>query len=186
MADEPWMSDPVVRQRGAAQAPRYETISSSYTNETPEQLRAQGYEQDETGTWFRVVDQVQEQPQAEATQPWEVDPVATDSQLRAEEIAAQRVAEGDALSSGGGALQQGLLLGFSDELGGGIAGLGQMASNAVRTATGQPIEVNSADLRNALTRQMRQEQDRFAAERPISNVALQAAGGLLTGGGCVS
>lgn len=183
MADEPWMSDPVVRQRGTTQTPRYETISSSYTNETPEQLRAQGYEQDETGTWFRVVGQVQERPQAEATQPWEADPVATESQLRAEEIAAQRVAQGPALSSGGGALQQGLQLGFADELAGGIAGLGQMASNAVRTATGQPIEVNSADLRNALTRQVRQEQDRFASERPVSNAALQAAGGVLTGGG---
>lgn len=183
MADEPWMSDPVVRQRGVTQTPRYETISSSYTNETPEQLRAQGYEQDETGTWFRVVGQVQEQGQV--TQPWEADPVATDSQLRAEEIAAQRIDQGPALSSGGGALQQGLQLGFADEIAGGIAGLGQMASNAIRTATGRPIEVESADLREALTRQIRQEQDRFSSERPIANAALQFAGGALTGGGSI-
>lgn len=180
MAD-PWDNVPVVRSR--QQGPRYETISSSYTNETPEQLRAQGYEQDETGTWFRVVG-TREAPAAEAA-PWDEVPVATESQLRAEEIAAQRVAQGPALSSGGGALQQGLQLGFADELAGGIAGLGQMASNAVRTATGRPVEVNSADLRNALTRQVRQEQGRFAAERPVSNVALQAAGGLLTGGGSI-
>ena len=183
MADEPWMSDPVVRQRGATPTPRYETISSSYTNETPEQLRAQGYEQDETGTWFRVVGQAQEQ--AQSGQPWEADPVATDSQLRAEEIAAQRIDQGPALSSEGGALQQGLQLGFADEIAGGIAGLGQMASNAIRTATGRPIEVESADLREALTRQIRQEQERFSTERPIANAALQAAGGLLTGGGSI-
>lgn len=179
MAD-PWDNVPVVRSR--QQGTRYETISSSYTNETPEQLRAQGYEQDETGTWFRVVGTRQE-PAVEVA-PWDDVPVATESQLRAEEIAARR-AQTDANSGPGSALYQGLLLGFSDELAGGIAGLGQMASNAIRTATGRPIEVESADLRDALTRQIRQEQDRFAMERPVSNAALQFAGGALTGGGAV-
>ena len=179
--------DPYASIRSAtkqASSRRYGVVNSSFTNETSDQLRAQGYEQDENGVWYKVVGTAQD--------PSSNDPYAsireaqpTESQLRAEEIAAQRVAQGDALSSGGGALQQGLQLGFADEMAGGIAGLGQMASNAVRTATGQPIEVNSADLRNALTRQVRQEQDRFAAERPVSNVALQAAGGLLTGGGSI-
>lgn len=185
MAQNPWDAAPVVKDRSAASAPRYETISSSYTNETPEDLRAQGYEQDDSGTWFRVVGTAQRPAQASGANPWDQAPVATESQLRAGEVAAQRVAAGDGLNSGGGALMQGLLLGFADEIGGGVAGLGQMASNAIRTATGRPIEIESADLRDAQTRALRGEQDRFSREQPIANFGLQAAGGLLTGGGTV-
>lgn len=183
MAD-PWEGIPVVRSRNDPRQDEREKAETRYRNVTgdanplarpvilpgEEGYAGGGQYVPEAGVVVR---------------PWDSVPVATPSQLRAEEIAAQRIAQGPALSSGGGALQQGLQLGFSDELAGGIAGLGQMASNAIRTATGRPIEVNSADLRSALTNQIRQEQDRFSTERPVSNAALQFAGGALTGGGAV-
>lgn len=183
MAD-PWEKDAVVSLPRSRSQPRYETISSSYTNETPEQLRAQGYEQDANGTWARVVGQVQEP--AAAAQPWAQDAVASPSQLAAEAEAQRRIAEGDpSLTSGGGALFQGLTLGYADELAGLLAGAGQAGRNAIRTAQGQPIEIQAGDLRNAVTQATRGESQRFAREQPVANIGLQAAGGLLTGGGAI-
>lgn len=177
----PWDKDPIVNAPRSRNQPRYETISSSYTNETPEQLRAQGYEQDANGTWARVVEQVQEPAAAPA--PWANDTVATPSQLAAESEAHRRIAEGDpSLTSGGGALFQGLTLGYADELAGLLAGAGQAGRNAIRTAQGQPIEIQAGDLRNAVTQTTRGESERFAREQPLYNFGLQAAGGLLTGG----
>lgn len=118
-------------------------------------------------------------------QPWSADPVATPSQLAAEAEAQRRVSGGEALSSGGQAIMQGLSLGWADELAGLIAGAGQGVSNAVRTAQGQPIEIGAGDLRNAVTQATRGESERFAREQPVANIGLQAAGGLLTGGGAV-
>ena len=80
---------------------------------------------------------------------------------------------------------QGLSLGWADELAGLIAGAGQGVSNVIRTAQGQPIEIGAGDLRSAVTNANRAESERFARERPASNFALQALGGLLTGGGAI-
>lgn len=182
MAD-PWEKDAVVAMPRSRNQPRYETISSSYTNETPEQLRAQGYEQDANGTWARVVGQVQE-PAASA-EPWAQDPVATESQLAAEAEAQRRLQSDPSMASGGNALFQGLTFGYADELAGLLAGAGQAGRNAIRTAQGQPVEIQSGDLRNAVTQATRGESERFDREQPIANVGLQAAGGLLTGGGAV-
>ena len=118
-------------------------------------------------------------------QPWSADPVATSSQIAAGAEAQRRVAGSEALSSGGQAIMQGLSLGWADELAGLIAGAGQGVSNAIRTAQGQPIEIGAGDLRNAVTNATREESERFSRERPVSNFALQALGGLLTGGGAI-
>ena len=182
MAD-PWEKDTVVSLPRSRSQPRYETISSSYTNETPEQLRAQGYEQDANGTWARVVGQVQEP--AAAPVPWANDAVASPSQLAAEAEAQRRLQTDPSMASGGGALFQGLTLGYADELAGLLAGAGQAGRNAIRTAQGQPIEIQAGDLRNAVTQATRGESERFAREQPVANIGLQAAGGLLTGGGAV-
>lgn len=182
MAD-PWEKDEVVAAPRRRNQPRYETISSSYTNETPEELRAQGYEQDASGTWARVVGQVQE-PVASA-EPWAQDPVATESQLAAEAEAQRRLQSDPSMASGGNALFQGLTFGYADELAGLLAGAGQAGRNAIRTAQGQPVEILAGDLRNAVTQTTRGESQRFAREQPVANVGLQAAGGLLTGGGAV-
>lgn len=180
MAD-PWEKDAVVALPRSRNQPRYETISSSYTNETPEQLRAQGYEQDANGTWARVVGQVQEP----AAAPWANDAVASPSQLAAEAEAQRRLQTDPSMASGGNALFQGLTLGYADELAGLLAGAGQAGRNAIRTAQGQPIEIQAGDLRNAVTQATRGESERFAREQPVANIGLQAAGGLLTGGGAV-
>lgn len=159
----------------------YAVVGRSATNETPEQLTAQGYQQDEQGIWYKTVGEANLDRTA-APDPWDSAPVLTDSQLRAEQVSAQRIQGGDALRSGGGAYNQGASLGFADEAAGQVAGLGQLAGNAFRRVTGQPIEINSADLRNAMTQGVRGEADRFARERPVSNFALQTLGGLTTGG----
>lgn len=182
MAD-PWEKDTVVSLPRSRTQPRYETISSSYTNETPEQLRAQGYEQDANGTWARVVGQVQEP--AAAAQPWAQDAVASPSQLAAEAEAQRRLQTDPSMASGGNALFQGLTFGYADELAGLLAGAGQAGRNAIRTAQGQPIEIQAGDLRNAVTQATRGESQRFAREQPVANIGLQAAGGLLTGGGAI-
>ena len=177
----PWDKDPIVNAPRSRNQPRYETISSSYTNETPEQLRAQGYEQDANGTWARVVGQVQEP----AAAPWANDVVASPSQLAAEAEAQRRLQTDPSMASGGNALFQGLTLGYADELAGLLAGAGQAGRNAIRTAQGQPIEIQAGDLRNAVTQATRGESERFAREQPVANIGLQAAGGLLTGGGAL-
>jgi len=117
-----------------------------------------------------------------AETPWANVPVITPGQDRAYDVAQSRIRNGDALNSGGQAFEQGVMVGFADELAGQVAGLGQLASNTVRRVTNQPIEINSADLRNAMTSGLRDEQQRFATEQPVANAGLQVAGGLLTGG----
>ena len=120
-----------------------------------------------------------------AQQPWANDTVATPSQFAAEAEAQRRLLNDSSMRSGGNALYQGLLFSQADELSGILAGLGQAGRNAIRTAQGQPIEVQSRDLRDAVTQAYRGESERFAREQPVANIGLQAAGGLLTGGGAI-
>ena len=157
MAD-PWDKDPIVTapRRRQPQA----TATEGITVETPD-------------------GQVYDVP---AQPPWTQDAVATPSQLAAEAEAQRRLLNASPMRSGGNALYQGLLFGLADELSGIVAGLGQAGSNAIRTAQGQPIEVQSRDLRDAVTQAYRAESERFAREQPVANIGLQAAGGLLTGG----
>jgi hypothetical protein len=189
MAQDPWDNVPVVplpRQRQAAtvNGQRYGVVSSAYTNETPEELAAQGYTLDPaTGTYARTVGQV-EAPQARS--PWDSVPVAeelTPSQVAAQAEAERRILQsGGNFNSGGGALYQGLLAGGADEIAGRLAQVGQMGKNLIRQSQGQPIEINSSDLNDAVVNTYRNESARFGREHPIANIASQGAGGLLTGG----
>lgn len=180
MAD-PWENDavvPVPRPRQQA-APAYGVVASSYTNENPDELRAQGYELDPaTGTWTKVVGTAPAPGGSSPSDPWTSDPVLTDSQTRAAEQAVTTNGAYDAGSS----VYQGLLAGFADELAGKSAGLGQLGRNAIRRVQGQPIQINSADLSNAVTNEWRQQERQFAQDHPVQNIGGQIAGGLLTGG----
>lgn len=157
----PWDKDPIVNapRRRQPQA----TATEGITVETPD------------GQVYDV--QVQ--------QPWAQDAVATPSQLAAETEAQRRLQADPSMASGGNALFQGLTFGYADELAGLLAGAGQAGRNAIRTAQGQPIEIQAGDLRNAVTQATRGESQRFAREQPVANIGLQAAGGLLTGGGAI-
>lgn len=182
MAD-PWQNDPVVPLPRS----RYEGLevrSRTPNDWSPERLRAEGFEYDPVNkNWAKIIPQDPVQTQQSA--PWEADPVVTDSMAKAEEIAAQRVAQGDSLRGGGASFYQGFGAGFADELAGRIAQGGQLASNAVRTITGQPIEINSEDLGSALTRATRRSREDFAQENRAADIGLQVAGGLVTGGGAI-
>lgn len=183
MAD-PWANDiPVPPRQQAQSQPAYGVVAESYTNEPAEQLRAQGYElEPSTGKWVKVVgtapypgSQAQEPP------PWQNDAVLTDSQTRAAEQAVRTNGAYDA----GNSVFQGLLAGFADELAGKTAGLGQLGRNAIRRVQGQPIEINSADLSDAVTNEWRQQERQFAQSNPVQNIGGQVVGGLLTGGGAI-
>lgn len=121
----------------------------------------------------------------QAQQPWANDTVATPSQLAAEAEAQRRLLTQDTMKSGGNAFYQGLLFGYADELSGILAGAGQAGRNAILNAQGKPIEIQSRDLKDAVTQAYRGESQRFAREQPVANIGLQAAGGLLTGGGAI-
>lgn len=166
---------------------RYGVLNSSYTNETEADLRAQGYEQDANGTWFKVVGSAPDPNAAPQEDLYaavrQAQPNA--SQTAAEAEAQRRLQTDPSMASGGNALFQGLTLGYADELAGLLAGAGQAGRNVIRTAQGQPIEIQAGDLRNAVTQATRGESERFAREQPVYNVGLQAAGGLLTGGGAL-
>lgn len=185
MAD-PWDNIPVVAapRTRQPQGPAYGVVASSYTNETEDELRAQGYEKDPaTGVWAKVVGTAPS-PGSDAPQgaaPWDSIPVLTDSQTRAAEQAVTTNGAYDAGSS----VYQGLLAGFADELAGKSAGLGQLGRNAIRRVQGQPIEINSADLSDAVTNEWRQQERQFAQSNPVQNIGGQVAGGLLTGGGAI-
>lgn len=166
---------------------RYGVLNSSYTNETEADLRAQGYEQDANGTWFKVVGTAVDPNAAPQEDLYaavrQAQPNA--SQTAAEAEAQRRLKTDPSMASGGNALFQGLTFGYADELAGLLAGAGQAGRNAIRTAQGQPIEIQAGDLRNAVTQATRGESQRFAREQPVANIGLQAAGGLLTGGGAI-
>lgn len=184
MAD-PWDNIPVVAapRTRQPQQPAYGVVASSYTNETEDELRAQGYEKDPaTGTWAKVVGTAPlPGSEGQGPAPWDSVPVLTDSQSRAAEQAVRTNGAYDA----GNSVFQGLLAGFADELAGKSAGLGQLGRNAIRRVQGQPIEINSADLSNAVTNEWRQQERQFAQSNPVQNIGGQVAGGLLTGGGAI-
>lgn len=110
--------------------------------------------------------------------PWAEVPVVSEGQMRASERAAKMV-EGTGATQ---ATMQGLTLGFSDEIAGGSARLGQMGRNLVRDLRGQPIEVTGAEFGDAVRDATRDEQERFAREQPVASIGLNLVGGGLTGG----
>ena len=80
------------------------------------------------------------------------------------------------------ALTLGGTLGFLTDINATAQGALQGLENAGRRVTGQEIEYGADVAAQAARDAMRDEQARYAAENPIENFALQAAGGLLTPG----
>lgn len=73
-------------------------------------------------------------------------------------------------------------LGFLTDINAEAQGLLQGLENAGRKVSGQEIEYGADMARQAARDAMRDDQAKYAAENPIENFALQAAGGLLTPG----
>ena len=80
------------------------------------------------------------------------------------------------------ALTLGGTLGFLTDINATAQGALQGLENAGRRVAGQEIEYGADVAAQAARDAMRDEQARYAAENPIENFALQAAGGLLTPG----
>lgn len=82
----------------------------------------------------------------------------------------------DALGSvtdvvGGTLDQMGRNIGYADEAAAAQTYLGQGAENLIRRARGQDIEIPASDAARAAMQYERDERDRFAAERPIADMA---------------
>lgn len=80
------------------------------------------------------------------------------------------------------ALTLGGTLGFLTDINATAQGALQGLENAGRRVTGQEIEYGADMAAQAARDAMRDDQARYAAENPVENFALQAAGGLLTPG----
>jgi hypothetical protein len=72
---------------------------------------------------------------------------------------------------------------FNDEVAGGFAAFGQGASNVVRNALGQPVEVSMRDAYRANRDFQKARDDKWAAEHPVSSGAAELIGGLVGGPG---
>lgn len=188
MAD-PWANDPVVRarqddprrsERQKAEA-RYRKATGD-TNPLAQPVILPGEEgYAGVGEYIPQADVVVRRPD-----PWDGDIAVselTPSQLAAEDEARRIILESDGVVQGSGLqFYQGFGLGFADEAAGELNRLKQMGVNAYRTTTGQPIEIQSGDLRNALVNQIRAEDEAFMRANPIESLALRFGGGLVTGG----
>lgn len=80
------------------------------------------------------------------------------------------------------ALTQGASLGLLDEIVGGASYVDQAIQNAADRVAGRPAQYSASMAAQAARDAEREAQSRYAAENPIENFALQAAGGLLTPG----
>src|SRR5690606_24536160 len=80
------------------------------------------------------------------------------------------------------ALTQGASLGFLDEIVGGASYVDQALQNAANRVAGSPVEYSASMAAQAARDAEREAQARYAAENPVENFALQAAGGFLTPG----
>jgi len=185
--DMPWETDPVVtlpRQRNDPRLNEREQAETRYRNTTGDRnpLARPPILQGEEGY---VGTQGQYLPQADvivAEQPWGNDPVVTPSEMAAQAEAERRLGSNGDAAAREGQLFQGLTFGFADEASGRLAQLGQQGKNVLRNLNGQPIEIESADLRDAVTNYSRDQNETFQRERPLESLALQFAGGALTGG----
>jgi hypothetical protein len=184
---EPWESDPVValpRQRADPRINEREQAETRYRNATGDRNPLsrpvilpgeEGY----AGTQGQLL------PEAGvvvADTPWANDPAISPSRLAADAEAARRLGTNGDAAAREGQIFQGLSLGLADEAAGIIAGVGQQGRNVLRNLNGEPIEIQSRDLRDAVTEYSRAQNADFARERPVESLALQLAGGALTGG----
>lgn len=198
MAQNPWDDIPVIQTQPAQAAtggePQRQVVftdtSSHYTNETPEELIAQGYTQKPDGNWERV-ERVQlsdeelrsagyaPNQQTGRYEPWsDIEPVS-ESQLRANAAAdtwvnnPMRKLQGADL-----ALSQGVHLGGQDELYGLINTGLQAARNTYSRATGQPVEFGAREYGRATQQAINANEQRFREEHPVASFGLNVFGGM--------
>ena len=145
--------------------------------DTPESLRAQGYELDPaTNRWARVVGR-QQAPGAPA-------PLLP----KVGELAARNAAEAQMAESEGGlgdrirALSSGMSFGLSDELERALVEAQISGENINRRIFGEEIPFTASQYGSAYEDLARDRANRFAQERPLQNFALQMAGGAVAPG----
>lgn len=174
----PWDAAPVVRQRADPRQNEREQAETRYRNTTgdanplaqpPILPGEQGYAG--PGEYL---------PQAGVVVrgAWDNAPVQTDSQKRAAAEAERRYGGDGGLNTVG----QGTTFGFLDEGVGRLAQVEQMATNLGRRLTGQPIEIESRDLNDAVVETIRGGTEQFARERPATSFGLMALGAVPSGG----
>ena len=146
--------------------------------DTPESLRARGYELDPaTNRWFQVVGR-QEAP----GMPAPLLPKA--EELAARNAAESRLGEGDGtgLADRVRALTSGMSYGFSDELERALVEAQTRGENLNRRILGEEIPYTAAQFGEAYSDLAGDRSQQFARERPLQNFALQLAGGLAAPG----
>lgn len=189
MAD-PWDKDPVVRERNDLTLDAVIDVTNLSQQERlnlrpGQRVSINGVETRLSGSPVQDNSGV---PVAEglnvSVEPWANDPIApepTASQSAAQQEALRRIPATDDVAREN-TLMNGVLLSGGDELAGRLAQGGQMVTNLGRQLQGQPIEVNSSDLNDAVVNRYRQSTGDFAQTNPIQSGALTLAGGALTGG----
>lgn len=145
--------------------------------DTPENLRARGYELDPaTNRWFQVVGR-QEAPGAAA-------PLLP----KVGELAARNAAEAQMAGSEGSladrvrSLASGMSYGLSDELERALVEAQTRGENLNRRILGEEIPYTASQFGEAYSGLARDNAQQFARERPLQNFALQLAGGAVAPG----
>lgn len=193
MAQNPWDDIPVIQpQQSTERQVVFTETSSHYTNETPEQLTAQGFTQTPDGNWVRTerVQLSDEElrsagyaPNVETGryEPWSnIEPIPQ-SQLRANEAAQEWLnvpGRREQLQGPELAFTQGFHLGGQDELYGAINTGLQAARNTYSRATGQPVEFGALEYGRATQQAISDNERQFREERPLASLGLNVLGGL--------
>lgn len=195
MAQNPWDDIPVIQPQQSNDPQRqvvFTETSSHYTNETPEQLMAQGFTQTPEGNWVRTerVQLSDEElrsagyaPNVETGryEPWSnIEPIPQ-SQLRANEAAQEWLnvpGRREQLQGPELAFTQGFHLGGQDELYGAINTGLQAARNTYNRATGQPVEFGALEYGRATQQAISDNERQFREDRPLTSLGLNVLGGL--------
>lgn len=145
--------------------------------DTPESLRAQGYELDPmTNRWARVVGRQEAPGMGSPVLP------------KVGELAARNAAEAQMAGSEGGladrvrSLASGMSYGLSDELERALVEAQTRGENLNRRILGEEIPYTASQFGEAYSGLARENSQQFARERPLQNFALQLAGGAVAPG----
>jgi len=146
--------------------------------DTPESLRAQGYEIDPvTNRWVRTVGR-QQAPGA----PAPLLPKLSELAARQAAEASLSQGEGTGLSDRVRAVSSGMSFGLSDELERALVEAQTRGENLNRRILGQEIPFTASQYGSAYEDLARGRANEFAQERPLQNFALQMAGGAFAPG----
>lgn len=146
--------------------------------DTPESLRAQGYEIDPaTNRWVRTVGR-QQAPGS----PAPLLPKLSELAARQAAEASLSQGEGTGLSDRVRAVSSGMSFGLSDELERALVEAQTRGENLNRRILGQEIPFTASQYGSAYEDLARGRSNEFAQERPLQNFALQMAGGALAPG----